>query len=305
MDVSSQALRSLRAVAETGSFTLAADQLGYTQSAVSKQVRSLEAEVGAPLFTRTARGVTPTGAGRTLLRRAEAVLEQLDAAEQEIAALPRGAAGRVTLGGFPTTAVDLVPRALAHLRCAAPEVEVDLRVLPTPAQLRQLRAGRLDLAVVAVGGPPPEHDLHGLGTTTLPSGPLLLAVPVGHRLAGGGPVALADLAHERWVVGRGTAGEPQFGAWPGLDDVAVAARAHDWSARLGFVSAGLGVTSIPALAAAAVPAGVVTVPVAGPVPQARRLTLAWVGTPGAAVQAVQGALAEAAAALARPWSGPA
>ncbi|WP_205347080.1 LysR family transcriptional regulator [Pseudonocardia broussonetiae] len=305
LDVSTQALRSLRAVARTGSFTGAAELLGYTQSAVSKQVRALENAAGAVLFTRAARGVAPTAAGRALLRRAEVVLDQLDAAQHDIAALGRQVVGRVTLGGFPTTAVDLVPRALAHLGSTRPDVDVDFRQLSTPAQLRRLRSGRLDLAVIAVGDGLPDYDLRGLTTRTLPSGPLLVAVPAGHRLAGIGRVSLADLAAERWVVGQGAEGEPQFGVWPALEGSEVVARARDWSTRLGFVAAGLGVTTIPALAAAAVPGGVVTVRVDDPAPRERRLTLAWTGEPGPAVAAVRAALATAAAAMAEPWSDPA
>ncbi|MEI4277856.1 LysR family transcriptional regulator [Klenkia terrae] len=300
LDVSSPALRSLRAIAESGSFTAAAERLGYTQSAVSKQVRALETAAGATLFVRAPRGVALTAAGRALLQRAEVVLDQLDAAEQDIAALGARVGGRVALGGFPTTAVDLVPRALALLRTSTPDVDVDFRQLSTPAQLRQLRSGRLDLGVVAVN--PGSADLDGLATAPLPSGPLLVAVPAGHRLAGTGPVAPADLAGERWVVGQGEAGEPQFGVWPGLPEADVAARARDWSTRLGYVAAGLGVTSIPALAAAAVPAGVVTVQVAQPVPRPRRLTLAWAHEPGPAVAAVREALTRTAELLAEPWT---
>ena len=305
LDVSSQSLRSIQAVAEAGSFTVAAEQLGYTQSAVSKQVRALEAATGAVLFVRTARGVQPTAAGRALLERATVILDQLEAAEREVAALAEQINGRITLGGFPTTAVQLVPQALAHLHDHHPDVDVEFRELSTPAQIQQLRSGRLDLAILAVGNGGTEYDLRGLGTTTLPSGPLLVAVPTSHRLAAASRLSPEDLAGERWIVGRGKEGEPQFGVWPSLGQSVVAAEAREWSTRLGYVAAGLGLTTIPGLAAAAVPSGVVTVRVDDPALRRRSLTLAWVGDLGPAAAIVHDTLAGSAAVLAAPWADPA
>ena len=304
LDLTSQSLRSLTAIAEAGSFTAAAVRLGYTQSAVSKQVRALETATGAALFTRTARGVQPTAAGQVLLRRAALILDQLEAAQHDLDAMVGHPAGRVALGGFPATAVQLVPEALASLDSSSPEIEVEFRELSTPAQLRQLRSGRIDLGIVAIGEGLPDYDLTGLETRTLAGGPLLVAVSAGHRWAGRTQVSLDELRTERWIIGRGEVGEPQFGVWPSLGPADVALTARDWSTRLGFVAAGLGVTTVPSLVVAALPATVAVVQVDDPGRQQRSLALAWTGGLTPAAAAVAAAVGAGAAALAGAWSPP-
>src|SRR3954465_1317493 len=95
-DVSTIWLRAFLEVARSGSFTVAARTLGWTQSAVSRQVASLEAALGgAPLFDRLPRGVRLTEAGRALVPHAEAVAESLHGAARELAALREVAGGRL------------------------------------------------------------------------------------------------------------------------------------------------------------------------------------------------------------------
>lgn len=293
------ALRSLLAVLETGSFTAAAERLGFTQSALSKQVGALEAWAGVPLFRRGPRGVEATPAARRLAARAMTVLDELDAAGRELADLAAPVAGRVVLGVFPTAAMRLGPMTVARVRAEHPSVAVELAESSTPVQLRRLRAGRLDLAVVATQERD-GHDLAGLRTEALPAGPLLVAVAAGHRLAGASRVDVAELAGEDWVAGRGDRGAPQFGAWPTLPDPHVVARVASWSSRLGFVAAGLGVTAVPTLAAPVLPAGVVTVEVDDPGLVARTLTLATSASPSPAARVVRTALFHEARAIAEP-----
>jgi DNA-binding transcriptional LysR family regulator len=85
---------------------------------------------------------------------------------------------------------------------------------------------------------------------------------------------VAELAEEEWIIGKGLRGEPQFGAWPTLLAPRVAYAARDWHARLGLVAAGLGITTLPEIAAGALPADVVTVQVDDP---------AWLGRAAVAV----------------------
>src|SRR5689334_12045580 len=96
-------LRVVREVAAQGSFTAAADALGYTQSAVSRQVLATEAAAGTPLFEREARGVRPTPAGAALVRHAEAVLERVALAGQELRGMQDRLEGRVALGAVPVS----------------------------------------------------------------------------------------------------------------------------------------------------------------------------------------------------------
>lgn len=291
-DVHPQLLRALRAVLDTGSFTAASEQLGYTQSALSKQIGALESAAGTTLFRRGPRGVEPTPAAQQLARRAATVLDQLDAAARDLADLARPLGGRVALGGFSTTAMHLVPRAIARIRLAHPSVEVAFLESSTPVQIRRLRAGRLDLALLAVGEGLEDYDLTGVETEPLPSSRLCVAVGERHRLAHSGRVPVADLADEDWIVGRGARGEPQFGAWPTLPHPRIAAELGEWSARLGFVAAGLGITTVPGLVADALPSGVVAVPVDDAAWTGRAMLLARSGPLGGAAAAVRAALVE-------------
>ena len=303
MDIHPQLLRALRAVIETGSLTAASERLGFTQSALSKQIATLETAAGTQLFRRGSRGVEPTPAGHRLALRAATILDQLDAARRELEEEPLG--GRVALGGFPTTAMRLVPRTIARVRASHPSIEIDFAESSTPVQIRRLRAGRLDLAVLASGEGLPDWDLTGIELERLPAGALLLAVGRRHRLArAAGPVPVADLGDEDWIAGRGARGEPQFGAWPSLPAPRVVAELGDWAARLGFVAAGLGITTIPRLAAGSVPDDVVCVEVDDPAWEGRSMGLARVGTLGGPAAVVRAALFHEARAIAeQPASG--
>jgi DNA-binding transcriptional LysR family regulator len=195
-----------------------------------------------------------------------------------------------------------VPRAIARLRARHPALEVDLQEASSPAQLRRLRAGRVEVALVATGDGLPDHDLSGLRAVPVRTGRGAgVAVGADHRLAAQAVVDVADLADETWVVGAGGEGEPQFGAWPTLDAPRIGYRARSWPTRFGLVAAGLAVSVVPGVAADAVPGGVRWLPVRDPGPQPDRT--AWAATadaPSAAATAMVDALvAEAAAWAAR------
>src|SRR3954454_20650789 len=121
-----QLLEVFRTVARLGSISAAARVLRYTQSAVSRQVATLEAEVGAAVFDRVPRGGALTEEGRVLLPHAEAVLERLAGARQDLEQVRGLAGGRLRVGAFPTAVAELVPRALSTFRAAHPEVASSL-----------------------------------------------------------------------------------------------------------------------------------------------------------------------------------
>ncbi|MFD5824353.1 LysR family transcriptional regulator [Lentzea sp. NPDC060358] len=294
LDVHPQLLRALRAVIEAGSLTAASERLGFTQSALSKQIAALESAAGVRLFDRGPRGVRPTEAGSRLATRAAAILDQYDFAQRELEGGPAPLGGRIALGGFPTAALRLVPRTIAAVRATHPSIEIEFLESSTPVQIRRLRTGRLDLAILASGNDLPDWDLTGIEVERLPTGTLLVAVGAGHRLAGARRVPAAELARERWVVGRGARGEPQFGAWPTVPDPHVVAELGDWSTRFGFVAAGLGITTIPSLAVAALPRDVVCVEVDDPGWARRSMGLARVGDLTGPAAAVRAALVEEA-----------
>jgi DNA-binding transcriptional LysR family regulator len=266
-DFSPTGLRVLREIAQQGSFSDAARALGYTQSAVSRQVASLEAIAGRRLFDRGRDGVTLTAAGARLLPRAVRILDELDAALRET----DDAAGPVRLGAFATATASLVPRALATL---PKTLTVTLREGTTPTLTRALRAGTLDLAVLAQAPPfrPPDAELE---LTLLFERELVLAVPQDHPLARARAVEADQLLGETWVASRSDPGDSLLGVWPGLTerpDVRYVVR--DWLAKLQLVAAGLAITTLAPVAAAAIPEGVAIVAVRGEPPQMRRLVLA-------------------------------
>ncbi|HTI78212.1 MAG TPA: LysR family transcriptional regulator, partial [Mycobacterium sp.] len=147
-DASLTALRVFREVAERGTLSAAAASLGYTQSAVSRQVAALERAAGEPLVERRHNGVRLTPAGQVVLRSAAAVLDRIDATARELAGMPEERAV-VRLGWFTSAGAVLIPRAVAALRRTHPGIVVVSREGSTPALVRALRAGTIDLAVVA------------------------------------------------------------------------------------------------------------------------------------------------------------
>ena len=263
-EVTVSGLRVIREIARSGSFTAAARLLGYSQPAISRQVAAMEAAAGYPLFIREPRGVRVSAAGAIVVEHAGRVLASVDALQQDLAILGDRLAGRVKLGVFPAAMAVLAPRALALLRGEHPGLQVSLSEGATPSLLRQLRAGRLAVAVLGVGAGLPGYDLDGLTRQVVLAGHLRVAVPRGHRLAEAAVVPVAELAGETWIAGDDAGGDPQFGAWPTLANPVISYTSRSWPARFGLVAAGLGICLVPEVAALSVPAGVATVGVEDP-----------------------------------------
>jgi len=293
-ELSPTGLRVLREVAQAGSFSAAAQALGYSQSAVSRQMAALEAVVGRPLFERGRRGVALTAAGARLLPRAIRVLDELDAALRETAG-EEVAAGPVRLGAFASAVAGLVPKALATL---PRELRVTVREGTTPALTRALRAGTLDLAVLARTPPfrPLDAESPPLELTTLSERELLLAVAAAHPFARARVVDVDQLAGQVWVASRSDPGDALLGAWPGLaarPDIRYVVR--DWLAKLQIVAAGLAITTLAPIALDVLPDGVRAVAVRGEPRETRRVVLARrPGPRGDAAARVADALAAAA-----------
>jgi DNA-binding transcriptional LysR family regulator len=275
-DVSLVALRVFREVAERGTLTAAAAALGYTQSAVSRQVAALERAARTPLLERRRDGVRLTAAGHVVLRRAASVLDQIDATTRELAGLP-AEAGTVRLGWFTSAGAVLIPRAIAALRRTHPAITVTTREGSTPALVRALRAGSLDLALLASVPPfrPPDAESPALTLQTLAERSLCIAVPATHPLARSDYVDIADLRGQRWIASPSSGDEKLMGVWPGLDErPEITHSARDWLAKLHLVAAGCGLTTVPPSIAPAVPPGVRVLAVRGGPQEQRRIVLA-------------------------------
>lgn len=198
-------LRVLLEVVRTGTYTAAADTLGYTQPAVSYHMRMLERSAGTPLVTRAGRGVRLTPAGQVLARQAEVVLAALRTAEDELATLTSPGGGQVRLSAFQSGCVSLVPTALATLRRTHPELEVVATQAECAVSHQLLLAGDVELALMCdlehdpaeADGVRPDHRLRRVPLLTDRRCVLL---PADHPAAASATVSLADLADERWVL---------------------------------------------------------------------------------------------------------
>lgn len=149
-------LRYVEAVARHRHFTRAADELHVAQSALSHQVRRLEAELGTELFERTSRRVAPTEAGEAIAARARRVLAEVDGAKEEIAELRGVTRGRLSIGALlPAGEID-VPRLMARFSEAHPGIEVGMREGTAGDMLGFLADDEVDAAFVLLAGDPPE-----------------------------------------------------------------------------------------------------------------------------------------------------
>ncbi|GAA3451275.1 LysR family transcriptional regulator [Dactylosporangium matsuzakiense] len=272
-DVSMVGLKVFREVAARGTLTAAAAALGYTQSAVSRQIAALERAVGVKVLDRQHNGVRLTGEGRIVLRRAAAILDEVDAAARE---LRHGdTAGTVRLGWFASAGAAIVPGALALLRRTDPGIGVQSREGSSKVLARGLRAGHLDLALLATAPPfrAPDGEEPPLHLEVLAERQLRVAVSARHPLAAGIHVEVEDLRGLAWIAGQSGADEQLMGVWPGLGGRPVIAHtARDWLAKLNLVAAGLGATTVPS--AMPVPDGVKVLEVHGGPRELRRLLLA-------------------------------
>jgi DNA-binding transcriptional LysR family regulator len=239
-------LLTLKAVVRSGSFALAARDLGYTASAISQQISALEKETGLVLFEREAHGVRATAAAHHLIELSSPTLAALDDLDFRVRQLATGATGRLRLGSFPTAGVRLVPSALSALVEAHPRAQIQLEEGEQEELVAALGQGDLDLALVYEYGLSPRQWPDNLTRHPLLREDLVLLRPHGSDLSS----KLSGLARARWITSReGTGGAQslvRLCAAAGFD-AAIAFRSNNYDVVRELVRAGLGVAVVPAL----------------------------------------------------------
>jgi DNA-binding transcriptional LysR family regulator len=277
-------LRVLSEVVRRGSFSSAAEALSYTQSAVSQAIARLEAETGATLVVRDRSGVRPTVAGEMLIRHAEAIFSQIDAAEAELAELLGLRGGRLRVASFPSAGATLMPLAVALFRERHPKVVLSLAEGEPEEIAPRLRSGEFDLALLFEFPGVRERPGAGLRVVTLFEDPMHVALPADHRLAAKPALRLADLRAEDWVQTAASSPCARHVVRSCLAagfEPNVSFETDDYETVQGLVAAGVGVALIPRLALTRVRPGVVVRALA-PRSPARRVIAATIARPGGA-----------------------
>ncbi|MGW7753937.1 LysR substrate-binding domain-containing protein [Streptomyces violaceusniger] len=241
-----QHLLTLRAVVRTGSFVLAARDLGYTASAISQQIAGLEKDTGLVLFEREAHGIRATGAAHRLVDLSVPVLAAMDDLGHQVHELATGATGRLRLGTFPTAGVRLVPAALSALTATHPRAQIQLEEGEPEELVAALNDGDLDVALVYEYGLSPRQWPDSLVVRPLVREDLVLLRAHGSDLS----THLAGLSGARWITSReGTAGALSLTRLCAAADFepAVAFRSNNYDVVRELVSTGLGVAVVPGL----------------------------------------------------------
>lgn len=191
-------LKAFVAIAETGTFTAAAERVHVTQAAISMQIRQLERETGAKLFVRAPRKVILTEAGEKLLDRAQTILREHDAALHELAALTGAERGRLRVGSASAmVSGDPLPLILKRLKGEHPGVEASV-VSGTSEELVQgLMAGEIDAAFVSL-----PVEARGVQTELLNEDYLVAIASPRHKLAKQKVVSAYALANEKLILGE-------------------------------------------------------------------------------------------------------
>ncbi|WP_405436733.1 LysR family transcriptional regulator [Streptomyces avidinii] len=262
------------AVAETRHFTRAAERVHVAQPSLSQQIKALERELGAELFSRARGNITLTDAGETLLPLARRILADADTARLEVQELAQLRRGRVRLGATPSICTGMLPDVLRAFHDAHPGIELLIEESGSLDLVRELARGALDLALIALPLPPSAPALTTVELLTED----LVVISSADRPApgGGGELTIRALRDEPMVM---------FRHGYDLRELTVAAcRAEgfepvftveggEMDAVLGFARAGLGIAVVPAMVVDRAGPGLRVTPLAGS-PLRRTIALA-------------------------------
>ena len=236
-------LRLVAAIADCGSLTRAAERIHLAPSSASHRLTQLEAALGMALFERRSRGLTPTPAGESLLRHARQVFAQLEQMHADLAPYASGLHSQVTVFANTNAINCFLPEDLGDFLRDHPQVRVSLEEQPSPAIVRAVAAGQVEIGVVA-----DEGNLAGLETLPYRRDRLVLIVPPSHPLAGEAAVAFARVLGEPFVCLHAGSAIHTFmmnhaAQLGGRLDVRIQVRSFNAVCRM--VAAGVGIGMVP------------------------------------------------------------
>jgi LysR family hydrogen peroxide-inducible transcriptional activator len=239
-------LRYACAVAETGSFSRAAERCQIAQPSLSQQILKLEEDLGAKLFDRLGRSIRITEAGRAFLPHARSILEQLESARLSVAEKNADVRGSVAVGAIPTIAPYLMPRYAVAFAKKYPDARLRIVEETTPVLVEGLRDLSIDVAILAL--PLRHKDLQFFPIRTEP---LFAALPKDDPRSAQESLALKSLRGESFVMLRDG---------HCFRDLSIATCTHaritpniafesdQFSSVLGMVAAGVGISLVPEMA---------------------------------------------------------
>jgi len=268
-------LAALAAIARAGSFHEAAERLGYTQSSVSEQIAGLERAVGERLIYRPGgpRRVSLTEAGQLLLRHAELILAQLQAAETDMRAYAAGESGSLAVGTYQSVSRQILPSLMRHFSSWYPKVDVDLKESTDDADFFPLiERGALDLAFAIYPLSPGPFE-----AVELLRDPYVLVVPISSSLASRGtPPALTEIATLQLIGFREQRSVAPIEAHLRARGIEprIVFRSDDSGTVEALVASGLGAALVPRLTVTQGDPRVVVLQLEDDLP-ARRIALIW------------------------------
>lgn len=187
-------LRLYLHILDTGNITAGAARSHLSLAAASARIRAMEASLGAEFLERGRRGVTPTPAGKALARHARILLQQAERMQQDLADYAQGVKGQVRLLCNTTAITEYLPELLADFLRSHPNLDIDLKELPSARITHALREGAADLGIVSDA-----VDTNGLQTQAFRDDPLVLILPLDHPLADAAEVSFSDALQHDFV----------------------------------------------------------------------------------------------------------
>ena len=172
-EISLDRLRTLVAIADSGSFAAAAQSLHLAPPTVSLHIAELESRIGAPLLSRTRGNVRPSPIGEALIARARRLLAEVESTLEDVSRQVQGLTGRVRLGASTGAIAHLLPQAIAQLREHHPDIDVQIAVLTSQDTLARLAQGTLDVGLVAL----PQAPVTGLDIRPWRRDPVVAFLP--------------------------------------------------------------------------------------------------------------------------------